>query len=172
MVLMMQPFAPTQPQLFVANYIFMLNFKKGFTLVELLVVISIIGILSAVVYANFGDARKVSRDEIRKTDLKNLQLAVELYRAQTGAYPAALTNLVPDYIQSLPKDPLDAGDYSYATAASNKAYKIFTTKAEAVLMQSYNDEFARCPRQVGACTGATPPANHYAVYKGAAAEGL
>jgi prepilin-type N-terminal cleavage/methylation domain-containing protein len=64
-------------------------FKKGFTLVELMVVVTIIALLSAVLFANFGDARMSSRDKARMTELKELQLSLELYKAQYGRYPAA-----------------------------------------------------------------------------------
>ncbi len=60
----------------------------GFTLVEMMVTIGVIGILSTIVYANFGSARAGARDDIRKADLKSLQLAIELYKAQNGQYPA------------------------------------------------------------------------------------
>jgi len=61
--------------------------RFGFTLVEVLVVISIISILTSVLYVNFNAARENSRDQVRKTDLKQLQLAIELYKAQNGSYP-------------------------------------------------------------------------------------
>lgn len=64
-------------------------FKTGFTLIEVMVVISIISILTAVLYVNFSAARENSRDSVRQTDLKQLQLAVELYKAQNGEYPAS-----------------------------------------------------------------------------------
>lgn len=118
----------------------------GFTLVELMVVISIIGILSAIVYANFSDSKKMARDQIRKTDLKDLQIAIQLYKAQNGTYPLACANqdaevwsgnvnsggsicansndgfimgLVPDYIAKLPVDP-------YTISGSGCGY-IYTT---------------------------------------------
>ena len=52
---------------------------RGFTLIELLVVIAIIGILSSVVLASLNSARKKGRDARRIADLKQLQLALELY---------------------------------------------------------------------------------------------
>ena len=61
--------------------------NKGFTLIELLVVIAIIGIISSIVYVSFSQARAQSRDDIRKSELKQLQLAIELYKAQNGVYP-------------------------------------------------------------------------------------
>ena len=53
--------------------------KKGFTLIELLVVIAIIGILASVVLASLNSARKKSRDARRVADIKQIQLALELY---------------------------------------------------------------------------------------------
>ncbi len=67
----------------------MKNYKKGFTLIELMVAISIIAIMTAVLSANFSDARAQSRDKARMTSLKELQLSVELYKAQYGRYPAS-----------------------------------------------------------------------------------
>lgn len=61
--------------------------RFGFTLIELMIVISIIGILSAVIFASFSKSRSVARDDIRKSDLKNLQVALALYKAQNGSYP-------------------------------------------------------------------------------------
>ena len=55
---------------------------RGFTLIELLVVIAIIAILAAVLLSSFDEARKSARDDARKAELKELQLALELYKAQ------------------------------------------------------------------------------------------
>lgn len=92
----------------------MTMFKKanrGFTLIELLVVIAIIGILSSVVLASLNDARQKSRDAKRIADVKQLQLALELYFDSNGSYPAALSSLATDYIPAIPADP---GSYSYS----------------------------------------------------------
>lgn len=62
---------------------------QGFTLVEVLVVASIIAILTAAVVANFGDGSAQSRDAERKSDLRNVESALELYRLRNGRYPEA-----------------------------------------------------------------------------------
>ncbi|MCA9356996.1 type II secretion system protein [Candidatus Nomurabacteria bacterium] len=65
--------------------------KSGFTLIEILVVITIIGILSVVIYANFGGARQVAVNKSFRSELKEMQLAIELYKSQYGKYPNAAT---------------------------------------------------------------------------------
>lgn len=87
--------------------------NKGFTLIELLVVIAIIGILSSVVLASLNSAREKSRDAKRVSDIKQVQLALELYYDANGQYPVAITSLSPDYIPSDPVDPLDDTAYNY-----------------------------------------------------------
>jgi prepilin-type N-terminal cleavage/methylation domain-containing protein len=61
--------------------------RRGFTLIELLVVIAIIGILSSVVLASLGTARQKARDATRISDIKNVQLGLELYYDGRQAYP-------------------------------------------------------------------------------------
>ena len=64
----------------------------GFTLIELLVVIAIIGVLASIVLASLNNARRKSRDARRVTDVKQLQLALELYfdSQSPPQYPAAV----------------------------------------------------------------------------------
>lgn len=63
--------------------------KLGFTLIELLVVIAIIGILASVVLASLSDARGVARDAKRKSDLHQVQIAMEGYFNKYGTYIVA-----------------------------------------------------------------------------------
>ena len=63
------------------------NFQKGFTLIELLIVIAIIGVLSAILFANFVGVRQRARDAQRKSDLRQIQAALEIYRSDVGSYP-------------------------------------------------------------------------------------
>lgn len=80
--------------------------KKAFTLFELLVSISIIGILVAVASTSYGGAQKKARDSRRMEDLNNIQKAFEQYYGSNGyVYPLTTSSLAPNYIQTLPRDP-------------------------------------------------------------------
>jgi prepilin-type N-terminal cleavage/methylation domain-containing protein len=106
----------------------MYNIRKGargFTLIELLVVIAIIGILSSIVLASLNTARLKSRDARRIADIKQLQLALQLYFDANQGYPAALTALTTptSYIATVPVDPL--GDaYFYDQLTSGTSYHL------------------------------------------------
>ncbi len=101
------------------------SLKRGFTLIELLVVIAIIGILSGILMANFVGIRQRARDGTRKSDLKVIQSALELYRSDQGSYPTSLTALTncsasfgnnpgcsTIYLKKIPQDPLSTSTAS------------------------------------------------------------
>jgi len=96
--------------------------SKGFTLIELLVVIAIIGILSAVVLASLNSARQKSRDAKRVADIRQMQLALELYfDDNTSRYPATLGDLVTQgYLPVIAQDP-DGSAYDYAALGTGAA---------------------------------------------------
>lgn len=83
--------------------------KKGFTLLELLVVISIIGMLSSVVMVSLSNAKAKARDAKLKSDFQNVALAMELYRETNNNYPGVghwvdysgiMSLLVPNYLST------------------------------------------------------------------------
>ncbi len=106
--------------LFIIFVFSMMKTNRGFTLIELLVVIAIIGILSSVVLASLNSAREKSRDARRISDIKQLQLALELSFDANGEYPDALADIGTDYIGAVPTDPL-SGSYSYINLTSADA---------------------------------------------------
>jgi len=92
--------------------------QKGFTLIELLVVIAIIGILATIVMVSLNTARAKARDARRISDIRQLQLALQMYYDANGSYATALSSLAPTYINSVPKDPDGTSDYRYCVSSS------------------------------------------------------
>lgn len=94
--------------------------KKGFTLIEILVVISIIAILATVSISVFSTVQKNNRDQIRIRDMQSIKQALELYRSDNGGYPADTTpadlkpdDLSPKYLTTWPSDPVSGRIYVY-----------------------------------------------------------
>ena len=91
--------------------------RKGFMLIELLMVVAIIGVLAAVAVPNFiglTDEAKIARIQ---ADLSTLGSAVEVHYAKHGSYPAAIGDLVnatgkDGFLKSEPKPPIDGEAYS------------------------------------------------------------
>jgi prepilin-type N-terminal cleavage/methylation domain-containing protein len=98
--------------------------KRGFTLIELLVVIAIIGILSSIVLASLNTARQKSRDARRVADIKQIQLAMQLYYDASSTYPTALSELAPTYIATIPNDPVGQAAYPYDRLNSGASYHV------------------------------------------------
>jgi prepilin-type N-terminal cleavage/methylation domain-containing protein len=102
----------------------MKSYTRGFTLIELLVVIAIIGILASIVLASLDSARKKGRDARRVADVKQLQLALELYYDQYNAFPTALstsTLVANNFISMIPTDPQTGAAYNYAALQGSAA---------------------------------------------------
>lgn len=83
------------------------RFSTGFTLVELLITVAIVGILSAVVLTSMAGARNKAKDGRRISDIKQIQLALELYYDVNHAYPKDPTGLGVLYTEISGKKPLD-----------------------------------------------------------------
>jgi prepilin-type N-terminal cleavage/methylation domain-containing protein len=102
--------------------------SAGFTLVEILVVIAIIGVIAAgfITILNPANHLKGSRDSKRKSDLRQIQTGLELYRADNGIYPGNgsitcggnLTSGSITYISNIPCDPRADRSYSYNSSGS------------------------------------------------------
>lgn len=65
------------------------NSKRGFTLVEILIVVAIIATLASVALVGLGPVQRNGRDTRRVSDLRQVQNGVELYYAKCGYYPGA-----------------------------------------------------------------------------------
>lgn len=102
--------------------------RAGFSLIELLVIIAIIGLLASAILSQLEDARGAARDAQRLTDLRLVQTAILMYHNENGYYPresdgangvltetAGLDAMLAPYLATIPRDPLQssAGNFYY-----------------------------------------------------------
>lgn len=153
------------------------NRERGFTLVELLIVVAIIGILATILMTNFVGVRQRARDAQRKADLRQMQAALELYRADTGGYPQDTTdyrlnsttvcalgsqsfsNNSTTYMQKIPCDALSP---NYFNSGNYYYYSNGVTYTLAACLENTNDgdinDTRTAPTNYSgpACTGNPP----------------
>ena len=116
--------------------------NKGFTLVELLIVIIIIAVLAAIAIPKFANSSLRSKESALRGNLRLSRDATDLFKNDTGAYPAVMSDLSVTtapatgldstggskaitgadwrgpYLQALPADPTDAGALGYVTTGA------------------------------------------------------
>lgn len=91
----------------------------GFTLIELVIVVSLIVILASIGMANYHNSIVRAREAVLKEDLFRMRDAIDQYYADKGSYPTDLNALVSDgYMRSVPKDPLTQSTTSWQTVQS------------------------------------------------------
>lgn len=112
--------------------------KRGFSLIEILVVIAIIAILTTLLLPNYIESRQRAKDIQRKSDLKQLQTALELYKQNQNpqVYPDTIPNLPCTawslsgviYMNKVPKEPSSNCSsplkYYYSTNGDNTTYTL------------------------------------------------
>lgn len=117
--------------------------EEGFTLIELMVVIVIIGLLTTIVVINVMPAQDKAMVQKAKTDVALLEQAVERYRLDNLAYPESLPALIdppaglarPEryarggYVKRLPEDPWGQA-YQYAAPGRQGPYDVYSLGAD------------------------------------------
>jgi general secretion pathway protein G len=91
--------------------------KSGFTLIEMLVVIAIIGLLSSTILIGLSSARARARDAKRIADMKQIQNGLEAYHSDSGVYPDE--EYFYNTMQGIPQEP-QGGQYHYYKEGADK----------------------------------------------------
>lgn len=155
------------------------NYGKGFSLVELLIVISIIAVLSALIFGSLYVIPRM-RDAQRKSDLYKIQQALEQYKADQGLYPPygfwsggcgafSIQSGGKVYLDESPCDPIGSSYWNwgwYFTWSSDPISNPPSRYVIAACLENANDNSPETTNQIpvaGAPTGC--PSGKYFVLK-------
>ena len=95
--------------------------SRGFTIIELLIVIVIIGILVAITAVSFGGITKQAKESALKSELKRISTSLELHKAKNGTYPTSLATAIPPIA-----NPTNA-NITYAPLNNGTSYSLTAT---------------------------------------------
>ncbi len=110
---------------------------KGFTLMELMIVVAVLAIIAAILIPNFRGITSEAKNSTAKADLRNLKMAVILYQNQFNVLPddssiekfeECLQNYSPRVVDRVPVDPWSptGAKYQYDVAADNSTFAIWS----------------------------------------------
>lgn len=145
--------------------------QSGFSLAELLIVVTIISIFAAVLFIDFSQGSAQTRDAERKADIRAIQSAVDLYKNRYGRYPEGcnpvggwsgqigsgfecadgsndyIRGLAPEFIPTLPTDPRPNGGAGYVYTTNGDGTVFMFKVRETVESETigYDHPFKSCP---------------------------
>lgn len=104
------------------------NREAGFTLVELMIVMAIIGVLAVVAIPSYVGAIRQAREAVLKEDLHVLRYAIDSFTADKQKAPQSLDDLVSEgYIKTIPVDPMTRSAESWVTQTSDSLHSLDQT---------------------------------------------
>jgi general secretion pathway protein G len=91
-----------------------MEYEKGFTLVELMIVVSIVGILATIAVPSYHSSLVKAKETVLRQDLFTLRELLDHHRADQGKYPPSLDGLVTaGYLRAIPTDPFTNSSRSW-----------------------------------------------------------
>lgn len=86
--------------------------QRGFTLIELMVVVTIVGILAGIAMVQVKNMQRKARETALMDNLHQMRKAIDNFYADKQRFPGSLDELVPDYLRKIPPDPItDQADW-------------------------------------------------------------
>ena len=102
--------------------------QSGFTLIELIIVMTIISILATLAIPYFAAAIKHAREAVLKEDLQTMRMAIDSYTMDKQKAPQSLDDLVQEgYLKAIPEDPMTHAKDTWVTDTSDAMYSIDQT---------------------------------------------
>ncbi len=105
------------------------NQDAGFTLMELMIVMMIIGVLATLAIPSFVGAVKSAREAVLKEDLRVMRSAIDAYTMDKQKAPQSLDDLVQDgYLKVIPQDPMTKARDTWVTDTSDSLHTLDQTE--------------------------------------------
>ena len=99
--------------------------NAGFTLIELMIVMAIIGVLAVIAVPSYVSALKHAREAVLKEDLHVLRAAIDSYTMDKQKAPQSLDDLVQDgYLKTIPEDPMTRAKDTWVTDSSDSMHSL------------------------------------------------
>ena len=117
--------------------------QRGFTMIELMIVMSLIVILATMGLVQYRQSIVLSKEAVLKEDLFRLREAIDQYYADKNKYPDTLEALVTDgYLRRVPKDPFTNSDGSWQSVPAEPDSNNLTTQPGVYDVKSGSEEVA------------------------------
>jgi len=115
--------------------------EAGFTLVELMIVMAIIGILVVMAVPRYATTIRHAREAVLKEDLQTMRAAIDSYTMDKQKAPQSLDDLVQDgYLKAIPEDPMTHAKDTWVPDTSDAMYSIDETEPGITDVHSGSEE--------------------------------
>ncbi|HVR41948.1 MAG TPA: prepilin-type N-terminal cleavage/methylation domain-containing protein [Thermoanaerobaculia bacterium] len=110
--------------------------QAGFTLIELVIVVTIIGILAGIAVVNVRSAQRKAAENVLRADLTNMRKAIDDFYADRQRYPSSLQELVEiGYMRRIPVDPISKSADTWIEVSEEPDAESFSWDSQTEPMQ-------------------------------------